>query len=144
QNNEQRPLSLTRFTRVLLTVALKQRLLNRFTHSIDSTLGRLKRIHRTLAALKRSARPIVRLADDKDRVGEAWTRAVFPVKNLSRFMRNSARNNRLSIGEEEDARIERDRASKHKTSPGKSQAARLRNSAGAGSGALAILRARTA
>src|SRR5215470_6866565 len=71
QNHEQRQRSLTRFTCALLAIALTKRLLNRFTHSIDRTLGRPKRIQRTLAGLKHSARPIDRLADDKDRVGEA-------------------------------------------------------------------------
>src|SRR5215475_7894537 len=117
QNNEQWQFSLTRFTCALLTMALTKGLLNRFTHSIDGTLGRPKGIQRTLATLKRCGHPSDRLADDKDGVGEAGTGAVFTVKNPSRFVRNSARSNRLSIREEEDARIERDGASKHKTSP---------------------------
>src|SRR5215470_16019067 len=87
QNNEQWQFSLTRFT-----------------HSIDGTLGRPKGIQRTLATLKRCGHPSDRLADDKDGVGEAWTGAVFAVKNPSRFVRNSGRSNRLSIREEEDAR----------------------------------------
>src|SRR5262249_8109573 len=97
--------------------ALTKGLLNRFTHSIDGTLGRPKGIQRTLATLKRCGHPSDRLADDKDGVGAACTGAVFAVKNPSRFIRNSATSNRLSIREEEDARIERDGASKHKTSP---------------------------